>query len=211
MVMQGAFRDRLKGIIIDPQDFRFNEMFIMSDKNQKALFDWLKRLITLDTPVEDEKFGKLKVDFEEWFYQIGGRNIQFVYRKSYLFKPKEAVAQLGVSAVTLNKYVKRGFEYIPKQSQRRIPKHMIPLWKDPVYCLKVQMIHQEKKLRNQTPEERLKEVVEEILGFQMKYKAETSKDAFPVLDGNETNLQDFFEWEGLEEEYDELKRKLNVD
>lgn len=204
VVMMGTFKDRLKNITFDTYDLHFDEAFITYEKNREALLKWLKRIIRMDSPIDDYEFGKLKVDLEEWYYQIGGRDIIFEYRDSYLIKPKDAAELLGVSTVTINKYVKRGFEYIPNSSQNRIPKHMIYLWKDPVYCLKVQMLFQEKKLRNQKPEERLVEVMKEIVEFQLKYKAETSKKAFPVLDGNTVNLQDFFEWESLEEELQEF-------
>ncbi|AOH57051.1 hypothetical protein ABE28_022120 [Peribacillus muralis] len=209
MVMMGTFKDRLKSITFDTHDLYFDEVFITSNKNKTALLNWLKRMIGMYHPIDDHEFGKLKVDLEEWYYQIGGRDIVFEYRDTYLLKPKETAEILGVSTVTLNKYVKRGFEYIPNSSQNRIPKHMIYLWKDPVYAIKVQMLFQEKKLRNQTPEERLKEVIKELLEFQMKYGAEFHKDAFPELDGDEINaIADYYEWEDLEEEYLELKQKV---
>lgn len=208
VIMMNTFKDRLKSITFDSHDLYFDDVFITSEENRNALLNWLKRIVGMDYSIGDYEFGKLKVDIEEWFYQIGGRDIIFEYQDSYLLKPKEAAELLGVSAVTLNKYVKRGFEYIPNSSQNRIPKHMIYLWKDPVYCLKVQMLFQEKKLRNQKPEERLIEVMKEIVEFQMKYRAETSKEAFPVLDGNTMDLQDFYEWEGLEEELQDLKKEI---
>jgi hypothetical protein len=65
------------------------------------------------------------------------------------------------------------------------------------------MLFQEKKLRNQPPEERLKEVIDELLEYQLKYGADSYKDAFPEgLDGDQINaVADYYEWEALEEEY----------
>lgn len=55
---------------------------------------------------------------------------------------------------------------------------------------------------NQEPEERLKEVVEELLEFQVKYKADTVKEALPIADGNKSDaLADYYKWESLEEEF----------
>lgn len=202
------FKNRLKGINLDYNDSDFNEAFIKSDKNREALLKWLKQINNKD-PLEDYEFGKLKVDFEEWYYQIGGRNIEFEYQDSYLLKPKEAAAALGISTVTLNKYVKQGFEYIHHSSQNRIPKHMIYLWKDPFYSIKIQLFYQKKKILNQTPKERLKDVLEELLDFQMKYKVSTVKQAFPTIDGDGMDtLADYYEWQSLEEEFYELKEKL---
>lgn len=209
VVMMGAFKERLKSITFDTQDFCFDEVFITSNKNKKALLNWLNRMIGMSLPIDDYAFGKLKVDLEEWYYQIGGQNIVFEYQDSYMLKPKDAAKQLGVSTVTLNKYVKRGFEYIHSSSQNRIPQHMIYLWKDPVYAIKVQMLFHEKKLLNQKPEERLKEVIDELLEFQLKYRTETCSEAFVNLDGNEMNaIADYHEWEALEEEYRELKNRF---
>ncbi|WP_407267745.1 DNA-binding protein [Radiobacillus sp. PE A8.2] len=215
MMMMGVFSDRIKSVHINTQHLHFNEMFITSEKNRTTLLKWLERLISMDHPATDDyKFGKLKVDFEQWYYQIGGREISFNYHKSYLLTPSEAAEQLGVSTVTLNKYVKDGFEYIDHKSHHRIPKHMIPLWHDTVYAIKIQMMYQQRKLWNQKPEERLKEIVEELLEFQMKYKVDTVKEAFPTLDHNhneEDSLLDYYEWESLEEELRDLKNKVYGD
>ncbi|MFZ3579928.1 DNA-binding protein [Virgibacillus sp. DJP39] len=202
------FKERLKSISLDYNDDNFNEAFIKSDKNRKALIKWLNQINHMG-PLEDYEFGKLKVDFEEWFYQIGGQQIEFEYQDSYLLKPKEAAEALGISTVTLNKYVKQGFEYIDHSSQNRIPKHMIYIWKDPFYSIKIQAFYQKKKILNQTPRERLKDVMDELVDFQMKYQATTVKQAFPSIDGDGMNtLADYYEWQSLEEEYTELKEKM---
>ncbi|GAE94762.1 hypothetical protein JCM21714_3951 [Gracilibacillus boraciitolerans JCM 21714] len=54
--------------------------------------------------------------------------------------------------------------------------------------------------------------MEELLEFQMKYKADTVKEAFPTVDGNEKDaLSDYYEWESLEEEVRDLKEKVYGD
>lgn len=209
MFMTVQFSDRLKSVVPDTRDLNFNNSFISSEKNHKMLLKWLQQMNTMKEIVEDSEFGKLKVDFEEWFYGIGGKDIHFEYHDSYLITPKEVAEQLGVSTVTINNYVKRGFEYIDNRSHQRIPKHMIPLWKDPEYAIKIQMMYQQQKLRIQEPEERLKEVMEEILSFQIKYRADTAKDAFTVIDGDDQDgIADYYEWESLEGEYQELKDQI---
>src|SRR5699024_2812966 len=140
VVMLGVFKDRLKSITIDTKELQFDEIYITSETNRIALLNWLSRMNNMVHPIENEEFGKIKIDFEEWYYQIGGRDIQFEYQDSYLLKPGEVAELLGVSTVTLNKYVKRGFEYMNRSSQNRIPKHMTSLWNDPVYAIKVQML-----------------------------------------------------------------------
>lgn len=208
VLMMNTFKDRLKGITFEMGEIQFDESYITSELNKNALLKWLQRISEIEYPIDDLEFGKLKVDLEEWFYQIGGQDINFHYQDSYLLRPKEAAELLGVSTVTLNKYVKRGFEYIASSSQKRIPRHMIELWKNPIYCLKVQMLFQEKKSKTQSPKERLYEVMEEILEFQVKYKVDTVKEAFPHIDGDQMDLQDYYEWENLEEEQKKLKQMI---
>ncbi|MUV37117.1 hypothetical protein JNUCC1_00923 [Lentibacillus sp. JNUCC-1] len=210
MFMMELFKDRLKRVVPDINHLDFNKSFITSEKNHEALLHWLKQIDTITNgSVEDIEFGKFKVDFEKWFYEIGGTNIQFEYHDSYLITPGEAAEQLGVSTVTINNYVKRGFEYMNHRSHRRIPKHMIPLWKDPVYSIKIQMMYQQQKLLHQKPEERLKEVMEEILSFQIKYQAGTVKKAIKEVDGDKPDLlTDYYEWESLEEERQELEEQV---
>ncbi|GAE94761.1 hypothetical protein JCM21714_3950 [Gracilibacillus boraciitolerans JCM 21714] len=137
MMFMSVFSDRIKSVYVNMQQLHFNEIFITSEENRTALLKWLEQLVKIDHPYTDNyEFGKLKVDFEQWYYQIGGREITFDYHQSYLLKPSEAAEQLEVSTVTLNKYVKQGFEYINNSSHHRIPKHMIPLWHDTYMPLK---------------------------------------------------------------------------
>ena len=36
--------------------------------------------LEIEYPIDDLEFGKLKVDLEEWFYQIGGQDINFTIK-----------------------------------------------------------------------------------------------------------------------------------
>ncbi|MFA9560605.1 DNA-binding protein [Evansella sp. AB-rgal1] len=209
VILMSAFKDRLKRITFDSRDIHFDEKFLFSDKNRLALLKWLRRLMTLEIPATDAEFGKLKLDLEQWYYQIGGKDITFDYVESYLLTTSETAELLGVSTVTVNKYMKRGLEQVNTNSHNKIPKHVVPLWKDPVYSIKMQMLYQEKKIRNQSPEERLKEVISELLDFQIKYEADTLEEAFPIVNGDDIDgLPDYYEWEALEEEYQQLKKEL---
>src|SRR5699024_7233328 len=80
---------------------------------------------------------------------------------------------VGVSYVDINKKTKTGLRNGYKTSHRKITKHAIELSKDPAYAIRMQMLFQEKKIKNQLPEDRLKEVQEEITELQKKYKAKT--------------------------------------
>ncbi|WP_229671886.1 DNA-binding protein [Lentibacillus kapialis] len=201
VIMLGAFKDRLKEITFDTTYIHFNEQYVLSDKNRMALLEWLKRLMLLGMPTSDLEFGKLKLDLEDWYYQISGKDIVFDYREDYLIKPKQAAELLGVSNVTLNKYMKQGLEHVDTSSHNKIPNHAVDLWKDPVYCIKMQYLYQEKKRLRQTPEERLSEVYEELMQYKKKYKTSYIEKAFEGIDIDAMDdPSDYYEWRDLLEE-----------
>ncbi|WP_090870256.1 hypothetical protein [Oceanobacillus limi] len=209
VIMLGAFKDRLKEITFDTNYLHFNEQYILSNKNRNALLKWLKRLMLISLPTTDLEFGKLKLDLEDWYYQISSQDISFEYRDDYLIKPKQAAELLGISNVTLNKYMKQGFEHIDTSSHNKIPKHAVDLWKDPVYCIKMQYLYQEKKRLRQTPEERLSEVYEELMQYKKKYKTPFIKKAFEGINIDALDdPSDYYEWRDLLEEEEELTNQL---
>lgn len=208
VVFINKFRDRINSIVFDEEEFEFNEEYVMSDKHRKDLIQWITRLFYLKHSINDEEFGKIKVDFESWYYNIGGKSIKFEYKESYLLTPKEASDILGVSNVTINKYIKQGMEYMQTRSHRKIPKHAVLLWKDPVYCILMQKNFAESKSRNQSPKERLLEISQELLELQLKYGIDTLEEARTLVECEEMEISEYYEWEALEEEYAELKNKL---
>ncbi len=210
--MLSTSRNRLKGITFESNEFKFNETYLLSAKNKKHILKMLAFLKQVDFPMTDLNFGKIKVDLEQWHYHMGGDGIYFEYQEEYLITPKEAAESLGVSHVTLNKYMKQGIETIDTTSHHKIPKHAIELWRDPVYAIRIQMLAQEQKIRNQTPEDRLKEIRDEIVELQKEYKAKTSCEAIENLTASHLDALDdpsiLRNWQDLEEESDDLLKEL---
>lgn len=211
VVFLNKFQDRISSIILDVDNFDFNEQYIMSGKHHQDLLQWMDRLVNLKPPIDDKEFGKLKIDFENWYYKIGGKNIQFYYQSDYLLTPKEAGDMLGVSNVTINKYLKAGLECVDTRSHRKIPKHAVHLWKDPIYCILMQKIYREHKMRNQNPEERLSEIWNELLDYQIKYGLTYSDDtlekARKLVENEEMDISEYYQLEALIEEFKELEEK----
>lgn len=208
-IMLGVFSDKLKGITFDKNGVRFNTVYLLSEKHHQNLQKWLKRIATIEIPPSNLDFGKLKIDMENWYYQLGGEAIRFEYQESYLLTPKEAAEQLGVSRVTLNKYIQQGLECVDTTSHRKIPKYSIDIWKDPVYSIRLQMIAQEKKRLNQTPAERLQEISVELTELVVKYKSATYQEAFHEYDGDSMDdPTDYYTWRDLEEEKREIIEAL---
>ncbi len=210
VTMLSFCKSRIKGISIEP--FTFKSPYILSQENQQELSTWLDRIHGLILPISDLELGKLIIDLANWYDKLGGKEIHFEYQESYLLTPREAAEQLGISTVTLNKYVKQGFECTNTTSHHKIPKHAVAIWKDPVYAIKMQMIAQKRKLQHQSPEKRINEINQELLEFQKKYKAKNPQDAFNGydIDGID-DPSEYYEWRDLEEEKDFLLSKLIED
>lgn len=205
--MMGSFKDQVKSITIDTVDFKKSHIF--AEENRKNLSKWLDRLQQWTYPISDLEFGKLKVDFESWYYELGGKDIHFEYQEDYLITPAQAAERLGISKVTLNKYIKQGLECVNTTNHHKIPKHAIELWMDPIYAIKMQMLAQEKTLQNQSLEERIQEVNEELLEFQKIYKEKNVSEAFSAYDIDAIDdPSDYYDWRDLEEEKEQLLDKL---
>jgi hypothetical protein len=207
ILMTNVFKDRINSITFDQVDYKHS--YIHSDANHKDLNSWLQLFLEIKKPYTDHQFGELKFNLENWYYKIGGKKITFNYHTDYLITPSQASEELGVSKVTLNKYIKQGLEVVDTTSHHKIPKHAIELWKDPILGIKVQMLAQQRKLLNQSPEERISEINEEILELQKKYKATSLEDAFKSVEIDAMDdPSDYFEWRDLEEEKEELMVKI---
>ncbi|MFC0216617.1 hypothetical protein ACFFK0_29910 [Paenibacillus chartarius] len=148
--------------------------------------------MTLSPEILFSEKEKLKIDFENWYYQLGGEHIGFIYDEDYPLTPQEAAKALGVLKVTLNKYIKQGLECMDNSSRKKIPSYAIEILKDPVYAILMQKTAQEKRLRNQTPHERLAEINSEIAELQMKYGKETFEETFAGHNGDEMEIMSSF-------------------
>lgn len=199
--------DKIMAVKLDLKVLSLSAEYLLSDKHKKNLLKWLERLMHLEHPVSDLDFGKLKIDFENWYYELGGESFQFLYHETYLLTPQEAADLLGISKVTLNKYIKQGLECMDTSSHKKIPKYAIEIMKDPVYSILMQMVAQKKKRQNQTFKERLTEINEEISEFQLKYRKQTFTEQFGNLIGDDLDdPSDYYRWKHLEEEMQGILR-----
>lgn len=201
-----AFQDKVVGIKIDKNMLDLTPAYLFSPEHKNNLTKWLSRLESMDLPASDLEFGKLKIDFEQWYLQLGGENIEFTFNDGFLLTPQEAAEALGVSKVTLNKYIKQGLECVDNSGKhRKIPNYAVELLKDPIYGIRMQILAQEKKKWKQTPQERFEEIHDEIGALQLKYKSKTYQEAFAMYDGDEMDdPTDYYRWQSLEEELAEI-------
>ncbi|SDN75664.1 hypothetical protein [Tenuibacillus multivorans] len=208
-VMLTLFSDKIEGITFNKYGMAFNHEYLFSEKHRNNLVKWLEILTEIKYLSSDLEFGKMKVDFENWYYKMGGEKVGFHYHENYLLTPKEASELMGVSKVTFNKYVKQGLECIDTSSHRKIPKYVVELWNDPVYSIRMQMIYQQVKMREQTPLERLQEINNEITLLQVKYNNPSFKETFASLNGDELDdPTDYYSWRDLEEEKEAIIKQI---
>ncbi len=173
----------------------------------------LKYWLVIGAGENNKDFGRLKTDFEKWFYKVTDKGtLEFEYPEDYLLTPAEACVELGISRPTLNKYMEQGLEQVETRSHKKIPKHIVELWKDPVYATKMQLNYQEKKMRSQTYEERLKEITLEIAQYEVKY-GNTYNEYITSLKQPIDEYDDamnYFDWKDLEDEKKEILKEIRL-
>ncbi|MEK5400463.1 DNA-binding protein [Paenibacillus sp. FSL K6-2859] len=202
-----AFSDKVIGIKMDMQVLSLSQNYLFSDEHKGNLMKWLNRFSQMEHPASDLDFGKLKIDFEIWYTQLGGQNIEFVFSSNYLLTTSQAAKALNISQVTVQKYIKQGLDCVNTEKHRKIPKYAIELLKDPIYGLRMQILAQEKKKGTKSKEERAKEIALELMELQLKYKAKTIKEAFADYDGDEMDdPTDYHRWLDLDEELAEIMK-----
>ena len=168
MVLITMSADKVKSINMDRDVLSMvKSAYLFTSEHYSNLMNWLERLAHIEYPISDLDFGKLKIDFEHWYYELGGTSIQFDYHSSYLLTPQEMADSLGVSKVTISKYAKQGMELVENGTQRKYPKYLIEIMSDPTYSFLMRMNFQSKKMRNQSPQERLLEINNEISAYQI--------------------------------------------
>lgn len=209
-IFKTEFKDKIDSIDLDINEKIYSSKYIFSPEGQHETMNWFKKLKSVgltnkESVNNDLEFGKLKIDFVNWYYNIGGTDIQFNYTQDYLATVKEAAELLNVSKVTFNKYVSRGFEVVQTTKHNKVPRFMIEIWKhSPEYALKVQISHQNKQLSSNSHEVHLKEIYLELHELEKKYK---TKDLFEFFAGGSDSVEDtidYFDWLDLIEEKDRL-------
>src|SRR5690625_7722626 len=99
--MLSAFKDRLKGIIFETNDFDFDETYLRSQKNMNYMLKMLEVINQLEFTVDDSDCGQMKVDVERWYYLIGGEAMYFEYRVEYILKTHKISDMRTVILVTV--------------------------------------------------------------------------------------------------------------
>jgi plasmid maintenance system antidote protein VapI len=205
------FSDRINGIMLDKEELHINNEVLLSEQHQRNLLKWLEQLAVAMLFPSDLEFGRIKIDMENWYAQMGGEEMRFQYKQDYLITPKEAAEKLGVSTVTFNKFVKQGLEVVNTTAHKKVPKFVVELWKDPVYSIRMQKLFQEKKLRHQSLPDRLEEINHELGSLQKKYQALTCAEAFSSYNGDEMDdPEDYESWRDLEEEKREILKIMGA-
>jgi len=78
---------------------------------------------------------------------------------------EEAMVELGLSEKSLRKYIRRGLT----MHNGKIPRYAVEIMRDPAYCILMQFEFQREKLQNQTKEERIEDIREQIVEFEDEF------------------------------------------
>ncbi|MBU9721338.1 MULTISPECIES: hypothetical protein [Bacillaceae] len=137
--------------------------------------------------------------------------LHITYQPSFLLRSSELGEQLGVSRTTIKSMVKNGMETIEQVGYSSFPKHNEFYWKDGIWASRIQSIHQQQKIRNQTKEDLIREIEQDINDFTNRYNGDFHTVFADVLSGikNKYDLaepDDFADWKGLLEDLELLKR-----
>lgn len=119
---------------------------------------------------------------------------------------EDAMIELGLSEKSLRRYIRRGLI----MQDGKIPRYAVGIMKDPVFSILMQWEYQENKLKNQTEEERIEEIRDEILELEEQFEGKfeemfghlTEGEILLLDDGDDIRL-----WKDLIEELRELDDK----
>lgn len=208
-LFQTEFEEKVNSINLKINESIYSSEYLNSSEGQKESIAWIKKLKRASLVNTELEFGKLKIDFEEWYYKIGGTYIQFNYNQDYLITVQKAAELLNVSKVTFNKYVSRGFEVVDTTKHNKVPQFMVEIWKNsPEYALKVQVSYQNKALSYTSHEVRLKEIALELHELEQKYNTIDLAETFKGGSDSVESTIDYFDWVDLIEEKEKLEHLL---
>lgn len=186
-------------------EFMFREGYLSS----------LKRMLLLSEQIfrEPVEFTELKINFDSWFYEVTSEGFLICdYRPDYLLSITEAAEELGVTRQMIYKYIDRGLETVGEKGSQKIPRSILEAWKNPTFAFQMQWIHQVKKSRSQSLEERLEFINKQIAEFEKEYRG-TFHQLFGNLSDQDidgmSEAVDISDWKELEKEKQNILSRLN--
>lgn len=204
--------------VIPSKDTVYKTAYEIDNQTVEELKKLLESFMTLKkgTPAE---LGRIKYYFDSFFLSLTTMGkLEYRYDEDYLLTVEEAGDMLNVSRPTINKYAKNGqLEMLETTKHKKIPLHAVEIWKDPDLNTKVQMLHQLYLERNNPLRTRYEELLVKIKEFEEMYDNQAFEEVYKdVLSGEKhwdevDSVSDYFEWEVLVEDLNELKAKLGFD
>lgn len=213
---QSRFQSFLNGIII-PKNvcFKSSNELIGSENVNDKLID-LKERLTIDSNTPDA-FGTFKYSLDSFFFEITHKGkLEYRYNEEkYLVTPTKAAEELNVTRQSINNYIRLGLESIEGSKHKKIPLHVLYLWKNPVWASKIQILHGQYKVREQSAEEKYQEIIDQIKSFEKEYKNKFEVVFKEVIEGSVDwddldHASDYLKWLDLEEEKKALEDKKGL-
>ncbi|MGM0878662.1 MAG: hypothetical protein ACQEWV_29255 [Bacillota bacterium] len=187
----------------------------------KKTVDELKSLLEAFTRLKKgtpKELGEIKYYFDSFFLSITKKGtLEYRYDENYLLTVEEAGEKLNVTRPTINKYAKLGqLEMLDTTKHKKIPIHAVEIWNDTDLNTKVQMLHHLYVERENPLLVRYEELLMKIKEFEKIYNNQPFEIVYKdVLSGEihwdeVDSVSDYFEWEGLIEDLNEIKGKLDI-
>lgn len=207
-ILETTFNDKLVSISFECDDHLFFPKNIISSKEKKILINWFEKVKSLKLINNDIEFGKFIIDFQEWYYSMGGSNIVFTYQETYLITSKEAAESLNISKVTFSKYVSSGFQVSDTTKHKKVPPFMVDIWLNhPSYVSKLKAIYEYKHSLSFTEKEHLNEILFEIFRLEKKYNTTDLDNFFKNAPDTFEITSDSLEWSILKNEKNAYSKK----
>ncbi|MDQ0257501.1 hypothetical protein J2S74_004959 [Evansella vedderi] len=194
---------------ISPSDDTVISKNIDAVKAQYLLSNLIDCLVNNSLTVQSFAVTKYYLDSLYLLIFENGR-LHFTYQPPYLIRSSELCEQLGVSQATIMQMVSNGMETVANVGDFCYPIHNAFYWKDGLWASRIQSLHQQLKLRNQTKEDLIKEIEKEINHFTTRYNGDFYTVFADVLSGQKAKYDleepdDFNDWKSLLDDLAELE------
>ncbi|WP_433959424.1 hypothetical protein [Cytobacillus horneckiae] len=160
-----------------------------------------------------QNFAVLKYYLDKLFLEITEKGtLEYSYQKIYMVSSSHITAKLNISRSTLHRYKELGMENVQKQEfgHKTYPIHNVFYWSNTLWISQIQALYQSYKIRNQTNDDLIKEIKNEIRKFEIQYGGSFNVIFNDIISGKVDIYEldepdDFKDWKSLLEDLQELE------
>ncbi|MFZ3590099.1 hypothetical protein ACOI1C_12655 [Bacillus sp. DJP31] len=163
-----------------------------------------------------KELGVIKFYLDAFFLSITTKGkLEYLYDGSYLLTVDEVAERIGINHQTIHRYGKNGqLEIVETTNHRQIPLHVIEILKDADLMTRIQLLSNAYLERENSLSRRCEKIMIKIKKFEENYNNQPFEKVYKdVIKGNKhwdevESVSDYFEWEALVEELQEINTEL---